>query len=306
MKPIAPIIIKKKKGGGHGGHHGGSWKVAYADFVTAMMAFFMVLWIMGLSDELRIEVQGYFNDPMGFMKNPPRSREVFSIKGVAPNLPGNKTGRGYTNPSSEILKAKVFNDKIDRTLKQFKDSPAQKLLKNVEIKLTSKGLLIEFVESDHVAFFDLGSSTVRPEAKKIFLQIGKILAQEKKQMMINGYTDARPYQNKEFDNWDLSGSRALSLKRILTQGGVNPEQIEGVKAMGPTQLKKPDDPFHSSNRRVTILLPFDNKVDIKQNLPGNLVKENMAQNNLRTVQPFHLPMQKKQAVKGYLLGAPIK
>src|SRR5476651_1570743 len=77
-----PIIIIKKKRGGHGGHHGGSWKVAYADFVTAMMAFFMVMWIMGLSDDIKTKIQGYFNDPLGFMKNIPKSRSVFTIAGI--------------------------------------------------------------------------------------------------------------------------------------------------------------------------------------------------------------------------------
>src|SRR2546421_12165067 len=82
-----PIIIKRKKAHGHA-HHGGSWKVAYADFVTAMMAFFMVMWIMGLSDETRAQIQGYFNDPIGFMKTQPRSRTVISVKGRPSNKPG--------------------------------------------------------------------------------------------------------------------------------------------------------------------------------------------------------------------------
>src|SRR5690242_19605625 len=88
------IIIKKKKVVGHGGHHGGSWKVAYADFVTAMMAFFMVLWIMGLSDETKASIQGYFNDPAGFMKNPPVSRVMIPHPGQSNSTPQMQRSQG--------------------------------------------------------------------------------------------------------------------------------------------------------------------------------------------------------------------
>lgn len=306
MKPLAPIIIKKKKSQ-HAAHHGGSWKVAYADFVTAMMAFFMVLWIMGLSEKVRIQIQGYFNDPMGFMKNSPRSREVFVINSVSPNIPGNKKGRGYTVASNQIEKAEKLDKQIKKSLQQIKNKSAIKLMKNVEITMTPDGLLIEFVESDHLAFFDLGSAVVRPEAKEIFLQVGHLLAESGEQMMINGHTDARPYQSKAYDNWDLSGARAMALKRVLMQGEVTAYQIECIKALGPTHLKRPDHPFDSENRRVSILLPFDQKIDLKANLPGNLLKEDMTKKNTTNIAPFPFPVTRKEnKVEGYILGAPIR
>ena len=139
-----PIIIKKVKKSHGGGHHGGSWKVAYADFVTAMMAFFMVMWIMGLSDETRAQIQGYFNDPIAFTKNQPKSKTVIPIKGSPSSKPTQnkwQPGRAYQADQKAMKQIKT---ELEQAL--AKSPELKKFLTRVEFQITSEGLRIEFLE----------------------------------------------------------------------------------------------------------------------------------------------------------------
>ena len=263
-----PIIVKKVKGGGHG-HHGGSWKVAYADFVTAMMAFFMVMWIMGLSDETRNEIQGYFNDPMAFMKKTPTSRTIVKLPNMAP--PG--SGQSGTDRSGAIKADANELDKIKQEIMEELEKEInpdlKKLLKNVDITVTTEGLLIEFLDDNAEAFFELGSAKVRNVAKKIFAKVGQVIAKHKRYLRIDGHTDARPYPSNHYDNWDLSADRAVALKKIMMKAGVSYKQIRAVHALADTKLRNPEDPNHFSNRRVSVLLPFKIRSGARKNLPGD-------------------------------------
>lgn len=249
-----PIIIKKKKVHGGHGHHGGSWKVAYADFVTAMMAFFMVMWIMGLSDESKAQIQGYFNDPLGFNKSMPRSRQVISIKGV----PATKSGSGREPEHRRFGQEQNNLRKVVNELRGAieKDPKLKGLLSQVEISLTRDGLRIEFIESPHVAFFQSGSSVLLPEAREMVAKLAPVIAKTGNEMIIEGHTDAKPYAGENFTNWDLSTERALSMRRALTQFGVKVDQFRAIRGLADTELRKPNDPFSASNRRVSILLPW--------------------------------------------------
>lgn len=257
-----PIIIKKKKGHGGHGHHGGSWKVAYADFVTAMMAFFMVMWIMGLSDESKAQIQGYFNDPMGFNKTLPRSKSVISIKGVPAMRPGTSRepdGKRYAKDEKELRRiATSLRGELD------KEKGIQKLLKQVEIIVTREGLKIEFVESSHMAFFQSGSSVLRPEAREMVRAIAPVLAKTGRDMMVEGHTDAKPYPGQGYTNWDLSSDRALSLRRALSEGGVTYQQFRAVRGLADTDPRVPKDPFAAANRRVSILLPWQTEKQMEK------------------------------------------
>ncbi|MBI1757139.1 MAG: OmpA family protein [Fimbriimonas ginsengisoli] len=252
MNEGTPVIIKRKKGHEGQAHHGGSWKVAYADFVTAMMAFFMVMWIMGLSDQTRAQIQGYFNDPIGFMKNMPRSKSIINLQGPPPK----------PSPTPSIQQPKIEEEKRLRELQKELDKQIEadpnlgSLMKQVEMTVTQEGLQIELVENTGAVFFESGSAVIRPLAQRLIAQIAPVLAKSGRKMVIEGHTDASPYPSTSYTNWDLSADRANALRRALEADGVGESQVMQVRGYAATKLKKPEDPLHFSNRRVTVLLPF--------------------------------------------------
>ncbi len=243
-----PIIIKKVKKGGHAAHHGGSWKVAYADFVTAMMAFFMVMWIMGLSEQTRKSVQGYFNDPIGFMKNEARSKSVIPISSAVSGKP-TKGDRAYELEQRAFEKAE---QKVRSELSQAKG--IGDLGKNVKVTLTSEGLQIELIEAQGAVFFESGSAVIRPAARAIIARLAPVLAASGKPMIVEGHTDAAPCAGPG-GNFGLSSARATALMERLQADGCAEKQFTQVVGYGPTKLEKPDRPYDFSNRRVTILIP---------------------------------------------------
>lgn len=255
MREGQAIIVKKKKIVA-GGHHGGSWKVAYADFVTAMMAFFMVMWIMGLSDETRTSIQGYFNDPSGFMRNHPRSKNV-----IASGLPRSKPAASKASGDERMGKeeaAKQLEGKLKAELAKTAKAGGEDLralLDGVEIALTAEGLQIEFIER-HRTFFQIGSAVIRPEAMPIVESIGKALARTGRPMVIDGHTDSRPLNNPRYNNWDLSTDRAAALRRAFQRVGVEQRQLIQVRGNADRRLRVPEDPYSDENRRVTVLLPY--------------------------------------------------
>jgi chemotaxis protein MotB len=260
-----PIIIKKKKAHGGHAHHGGSWKVAYADFVTAMMAFFMVMWIMGLSDESKAQIQGYFNDPLGFVKNQPKLKMNIAPPGT-PNT-GKGPGSGQGNEPSKGEEKELTKLKEEITQKMKADSDLSKLLDYVEIQVTKEGLRIELVESTIATFFQSGSHTILPQGLKFVDRIAPLLTETRRPIIIEGHTDAEPYPSDFYNNWDLSADRANSMRRALQASGVPSKQFNGVRALADTDLKRPDKPFDVSNRRVSLLLPFKKPQDSVKYLP---------------------------------------
>ena len=279
----APIIVKKKKSHGHA-HHGGSWKVAYADFVTAMMAFFMVMWIMGLSDDVKIQIQGYFNDPLGFMKNQPRSKSSIAMKSFPNTRPGQSQKSSLNtakHEEEEHIKAGQIKEKIKEALQKSGD--LKELLKNIDITITPEGLRIELLESTGSVFFESGRAVIRPDALKLIRdKMAPILSKTGHAMILEGHTDAKPYGGTNYTNWELSEDRANALRRALEDGGVTDEQVMGVRGYAAKELRVPTDPYHYSNRRVSILLPFKESKDVKVDLP----KEQMS-NQIQGL--FHAP-----------------
>jgi len=254
MADGTPIIIKKKKAHGHGGHHGGSWKVAYADFVTAMMAFFMVMWIMGLSDQTRAQIQGYFNDPLGFTKNEPKAKVNISPPGEQYARVGRSQSAGAHDARKEMREAESVKEQIEEELRD-PESGLEGLKRDVEIAVTDEGLELQFIERDK-AFFAVGSAVLTPNARKLISRIAPILANTERPLMIDGHTDSRPYPGTGYDNWDLSGDRAHAMRRALMAGGVQQKQIVSVRGNADRKLKVPEDPLNPTNRRVIVLLPF--------------------------------------------------
>lgn len=273
-----PIIIKKKKSHGDHAHHGGSWKVAYADFVTAMMAFFMVMWIMGLSDDTRAQIQGYFNDPLGFVKNQPKLPMNIAPPGTPNASKGPGAGDGNEAHKGDAKELTKMKEEIVERMEA--DADLSKLLKYVEIEVTTEGLRIELVESTIATFFQSGSSQILPSGLSFVKRIGPLIASSNRPLVIEGHTDAQPYASNVYTNLDLSADRAQSMRKALQNAGVPMAQIEQIRALGDTQLKRPDKPYDVSNRRVSLLLPFQKPKDSKKYLPRDEFE-----NRLKVSQP---------------------
>lgn len=259
------IRIVKKKGGGHG-HHGGAWKVAYADFVTAMMAFFMVMWLIGLDAKTRAAIAAYFRDPVGFMQAVrAKSEAVFTINDAVP--PGGKNTPNMPRAAKDgktILKKDRKTEKQE--LEEFKkyvetalsNIPELSRLKEyVKIEFVKEGLRIELLEGKQPVFFQTGSATVTPAARQLLRLIAQKVGKLDNRVIVEGHTDAQPYRHGSgYSNWELSADRANAARRVLEASGLWKGQVAEVRGYADTRLRTPDDPFHYSNRRVSLLIPY--------------------------------------------------
>ena len=253
-KAASKIIIVKKKVKGHGGHHGGSWKVAYADFVTAMMAFFMVMWILGMDQQLRQAIEGYFSNPVGYKKG--------YSGGATPISSGTSPASVKTNAiflATREYQRKRF-DEVSNELKTKLDSVAQvgKLRTKVEVIVTEAGLRIELIESGTGdTFFPLGSSDMKPEGRATLQLIAEELTKLENPIAIEGHTDAAPYSpGATFTNWELSNARANAARRVLESSRIPPGRIVEVTGYADRQLRNVQNPRDPSNRRISLMLPF--------------------------------------------------
>lgn len=269
-----PIIIKKKKVHGHA-HHGGSWKVAYADFVTAMMAFFLVLWIMGLSDQTRTQVAGYFNDPMGYSKTPPLSKNLIPFKGMESPKPGESKKPG-AQQETDIGNTRIQNQ-LEKAIRKA-ESGAVGLAGKTDITITKEGVRLEFIEDGNNVFFESGSAELTPAAKTFVAQLSPVLRKIGSEMIIEGHTDAKPFAGTGYDNFDLSTDRAMAIKHEIQRDGVPSDLLTQIRGYGATRLKVPSQPYSFQNRRVAILIaggmPKKDKVDLVQ----GEIKEDMTPN----------------------------
>jgi len=234
-----PIIVIKKKGG-HGGHHGGAWKVAYADFVTAMMALYIVLWLMSQSDAVKKAVAGYFNDP----------------KGTATLLGTTLSGTGNSStPASEQNQKQLqdLKEKLEQEIQARKE--LEKLKKQIEITITSEGLRIELIEDKNGTFYQSGSAKLSPNGQELLALLAKELKTLPNQLQIEGHTDAAQYSNDaDYSNWELSADRANSARRLLQQDGVRADQVTQVRGYADQLLRVKSNPYDPSNRRISILV----------------------------------------------------
>ncbi|RJR42779.1 MAG: flagellar motor protein MotB [Deltaproteobacteria bacterium] len=246
-------IVKKKHG--HGGHHGGSWKVAYADFVTAMMALFIVLWIMAQSQSIRLNVAQYFKNP-GIL---PASQGLMENSTIGGELPTPGHSQDLQRP--EPAPADVVNDqkRLEETKKKIQEMIAQmpeltNLQDQVRLEITDEGLRIELMERENSRFFEIGSAKVNPQAQKIFGVISKELGALPNLLTVEGHTDSRPYGRQDYTNWELSADRANAARRLMDNLGVKPGQIGEVRGFADRRLFDSQNPNDERNRRVSILV----------------------------------------------------
>ncbi len=228
-----PIIVIKKVSGG-GGHHGGAWKVAFADFVTAMMALFMVLWLLNAGQDKKEAIAAYFHDPKGF----------------AEKWGGSQPGITISKDNLEGLA-----DKIQHAMMELPE--LEQLRDNVVATVTGDGLRIELLENDEGMFFQSGSPSPSDSGRTALQTIGRELAKLPNEIIIEGHTDSLQFEGrKNYSNWELSVDRANATRRILMEAGLGRDRIVQVRGFADVQLRTPDTPEDPSNRRISLIIKY--------------------------------------------------
>lgn len=264
MKPLkSTIIIKKVKKKGHEGHHGGSWKVAYADFVTAMMAFFLLLWLISMvAPEKRARISEYF-----------RTFSLFEKSGSSMLLESH--GQIVGDPSGEVAR---FGKDVNRadagalaaeTLKEILKREIEKKLSDVKdqimVDIFEGGVRIQIVDKEGKPMFPLASAEPTPDAKRILQVIAENIKDIDKKIAIEGHTDALSYSTNRYTNWELSTERASSARKELENNGLNPDMLTRVAGYAATDPLIKDDPHDPRNRRISIILLYQSNIENANN-----------------------------------------
>ena len=245
------IIIKKSA---HGGHHGGAWKVAFADFMTAMFAMFLVLWLVNQSSDVKSAIAGYFQDPLG------RADEFGSSI-----LPGEGSQSAVPQPLSpeQVVdlrrdRMRSLGEEVERSLREVPE--LREVSDKIEIEVTEEGLRIQLLEDAAGTFYTSGSAALNSRGNELMRVLGAQLGRLSNEVRIEGFTDARPFSGRpHYTNWELSSDRANAARRVLTEGGMKDSQVQQVRGLADRQLRVPGDPLSARNRRVaiTVLLPTE-------------------------------------------------
>lgn len=240
MTAKPPIVVIKKRGS-HAAAHGGAWKVAYADFVTAMMALFIVLWLLSSSRQVQEAVGGYFRDPTG------TSRKVGSdMQGAGENFSVSKDNMAE------------LKEELQKTMRQVPNF--DKLKNHIDMTITSEGLRIELLESATSTFFDSGRPEPNKDGEDILAALSKELGTLPNKIAVEGHTDSKPYSGKNnYSNWELSVDRANAARRLMQQNGIREDQIIQVRGFADQHLRKADAPLDPSNRRVSLIVQYVDK-----------------------------------------------
>ena len=272
-----PIVVKRIKKVA-GAHHGGAWKIAYADFVTAMMAFFLLMWLLGSVSEGDLKgISEYFKTPLKVaLAGGSRSSENASI------VPGGGTDltksegqvkKGTNQQEKKLINLRTVQEEVLRIEKEketqkLKDlkttiekaieaSPKlQQFKKQILLDITSEGLRIQIIDEKNRPMFQSGSAKLEPYTKEILYEIGIMLNQVPSKVSLSGHTDAQPYSigDKGYSNWELSADRANASRRELVMGGMDEEKIVRVVGLSSAVLFDKKDPFNPQNRRISLIV----------------------------------------------------
>ncbi|TXI17398.1 MAG: flagellar motor protein MotB [Nitrosomonas sp.] len=266
-----PIVIKRIKKVA-GGHHGGAWKIAYADFVTAMMAFFLLMWLLGSTTKAQLKgISDYFKTPLKVaMMGGSGSGDIDSvIKGG---------GTDFSRQDGQIKKGNVLEEKVDNQTKKIlreraelikleglkkkieqaiEANPALKKFENqLLLDITTDGLRIQIVDEQNRPMFALGKAELQPYTRTILREIGKMLNDVSNKISLSGHTDAKPFPSgdKGFSNWELSADRANASRRELVAGGMDTNKVLKVVGLSSAVLFDKNDPLNPINRRISIVV----------------------------------------------------
>jgi len=285
-RKAATIIIKRIKKGGHGGHHGGAWKIAYADFVTAMMAFFLLMWLLGSTAQGDLQgIAAYFQSPLkvalGGGSGSGDSSSI--IKGGGTDLTrstGNVRKGGIDAPKKSINLQALRNDVLDKEAARMRQlsrlvetalqsNPKLGALRNqLRMDVSPDGLRIQIVDEQGRPMFDAGSAHVKDYMREFLRGLGPLLDHVDAKIVLSGHTDASPYSGGErgYSNWELSADRANASRRELLAGGLREDRVVRVLGMSSSSLFDTNEPLSPLNRRISILVL--NKVGEERWLKG--------------------------------------
>ena len=273
-----PIIIIKKKPR-HEGSHGGAWKVAYADFITALMAFFLVMWLVSQDQVIKDNIQGYFNDPANWGKLKDGGKSILkgsnTILGGSGGMPIET--RITETKAREVLKR--AGERINDVLTGLPDFESIK--DHIEIELTEEGLRIELIESlssddESAYFFKLGKSELSPRGEEILTAITKEIVTLDNDIIIEGHTDSRQYLYKDkYSNWELSTDRANAARKLMKNEGLKEKRMQEIRGFAANRPKIVDNPKDVRNRRISIVIrPYlFETIELHEVINGQVVKE---------------------------------
>ncbi len=258
-----PIVIKRiKKKGGHG-HHGGAWKIAYADFVTAMMAFFLLMWLTSMVSEETLEGIAEYFSPSSTSSLMSGSGGILGGKVLGQGNMTSQAGATYEEITEEQAREKLaeaeeeqFDDTkaaIEQTLQE--DEELSGLMSNLVIDNTPEGMRIQLIDQENSAMFPSGSDVMTETANKLIKAVASVIVRLPQQIAIEGNTDAVPFVSSTgYNNWDLSSNRALASQKKLIANGIAESKIMRVTGRAATDLYDPENPASANNRRISIIM----------------------------------------------------
>ncbi len=270
MENNQPIIVKRVKRFGDG-HHGGAWKIAFADFATAMMAFFLVLWLLSTATpEQKLAIAGYFKDPIGFSESgTPYIIDLGGSPQLAPEKTINPEVKSEPTPDTslqldqdkvESLAEQVERERLELLLQELQNKveenpQLQKFKDQILFEITQDGLRIQIMDAENRPMFDLGSARLQPYFEDILLAMADTLKAVPNKISISGHTDAKPYAGTgDFGNWELSANRANAARRALVAGGYPDAQVARVVGYASSSLFDRANPLNPVNRRIDIIV----------------------------------------------------
>lgn len=270
MENNQPIIIKRVKRFG-GGHHGGAWKIAFADFATAMMAFFLVLWLLSTATpEQKIAIAGYFKDPIGFSESgTPYIIDLGGSPELAPEKTINPEVQSEPTPDTSIqldqdkvesMAEQVEKERLNLLLQELQNKveenpQLQKFKDQILFEITQDGLRIQIMDAENRPMFDLGSARLQPYFEDILLAMADTIKAVPNKISISGHTDAKPYAGTgDYGNWELSANRANAARRALVAGGYPDPQVARVVGYASSSLFDREHPLNPVNRRIDIIV----------------------------------------------------
>jgi chemotaxis protein MotB len=272
-KKLQPIIVKRVKKGGHG-HHGGAWKIAYADFVTAMMAFFLLMWLLGSTTEGdKKGIADYFNSPLKISllggSGSGDSSSVIRGGGTDLTRSSGQVKQGDVEAKKRIINLQALKAEQRRAemarLQAVREKVEDVLAANpklaalrsqIRLDMTADGLRIQIVDEFNRAMFDSGSAVVQPHMRELLREIGAVLAEVPNRLTLEGHTDAQPFASGErgYSNWELSSDRANASRRELVAGGLPDDHVLRVQGLASSQPFEAADPASPANRRISIIV----------------------------------------------------
>jgi chemotaxis protein MotB len=278
---VRPIIVKKIIADGHGGHHGGAWKVAYADFVTAMMAFFLLMWLLGATTEKqRKGLADYFTPTLIQMKMESagsnglfggdsivakeNQRTTGGQGNLAITIPRDATGTadigGDDMKNSDRQKFEKLKKVIEQKIEESKE--LRRLKKHVKFTETREGLRIDLVDEADFAMFSMGTDRLLPEARELLAQVAKVVAKVPNDVIVRGHTDGMPYAaGRNMNNWMLSSARAEATRTVIAQNGIGNERFMRIEGVADREPFIAEDRYDPRNRRMSVILGWSRNVE---------------------------------------------